>query len=122
MSARDYYNQNDNQGNSQPQPQYNAPPVNAQVPEGRQGETGDRGLGTWIGAAAGGMLGHHEGKESGHGTMGTIGGSALGAIAGKLVGDLFEGKDHKQQQHHNYQGYPPQGHQGHHHPGHNGKW
>jgi outer membrane lipoprotein SlyB len=94
MSANNYYN---NQASHDSNQYYAAEGTDNQLPQGE----GERGIGTWVGAAAGGLIGHHEGKHFGHGTMGTVGGAAVGVLAGKLVEELMEGKQHNQGGYHN---------------------
>ncbi|KAH8689098.1 hypothetical protein BGW36DRAFT_433863 [Talaromyces proteolyticus] len=56
---------------------------------------GERGLGaTILGAAGGGMAGHHFGKESGHGTLGTIGGGVVGALLANAAEHALKDKHH----------------------------
>ncbi|MCJ1341065.1 hypothetical protein MMC09_006361 [Bachmanniomyces sp. S44760] len=54
----------------------------------------ERGLGaTVVGGAGGGLLGHHVGKKSGHGLIGTIGGALAGAVgANALTGKSTDQK------------------------------
>ncbi|KAF3398877.1 hypothetical protein DPV78_006651 [Talaromyces pinophilus] len=56
-------------------------------------QEGERGLGaTVVGATGGAFLGHHFGKDSGHGTLGTIGGGVAGALLANAVENVV--KDH----------------------------
>jgi hypothetical protein len=67
-------------------------------------QQGERGLGT-VGAATGGMIGHHEGKQNGHRFLGTIGGMAAGALVGKMAGNMMGG-GHNHHQGLSAHGYP----------------
>ncbi|KAK9447159.1 uncharacterized protein V1518DRAFT_118630 [Limtongia smithiae] len=104
MSNSDYYGgQGGNQGGYGGQQQGGYEGGNQGYGNQQQegGETGERGLGKdLLGAAAGAMAGHHLGKSSGHGTLGTIG----GAIAGAGITSFFTGEHGEQGQQGGQQG------------------
>ncbi|KAJ5449888.1 uncharacterized protein N7458_006337 [Penicillium daleae] len=64
-------------------------PATSEMPEG------ERGLGaTVIGGAGGAFVGHHVGKKSDHGTLGTVGGALAGAVLANVASKAVKGSHH----------------------------
>ncbi|KAL5343278.1 hypothetical protein BJX70DRAFT_394276 [Aspergillus crustosus] len=56
------------------------------------GGEGEKGLGsTIVGGTAGGFMGHHVGKKSDHGVLGTVGGAVAGAIIANVASNAVKG-------------------------------
>ncbi|KAK9321356.1 hypothetical protein V1517DRAFT_339848 [Lipomyces orientalis] len=89
MSNRDYYRSSNSRPYQKPTSGYQAQPG----PYGQQQQGDCSGRGTnFIGAVAGGFLENKTGKNSGHVTLGGIGGAVGGATVAKFLEKKFARK------------------------------
>ncbi|KAJ5113196.1 hypothetical protein N7456_001730 [Penicillium angulare] len=95
MSNREYYGsdyQGDQSSQTNNHEQYGAMEgLNMYYGQLRPRE-GERGLGaTVLGGTGGAVVGHHFGKKSDHGTLGTVGGALAGAVLANMAGNAIKG-------------------------------